>query len=265
MKVLNLFFLGLLLLTAFSCYEKEEGCLDAEAVNFDVTADDDCCCQYPKLVLRMSHVYGEDALSFGADLTNDLNSPFEILSVQYYLSGFNLIDESNNSFSTTSTISLPQLSGDDVVTTNDIKLITRSVFVDTIGFFPTYGTYEKLEFEIGVKDAAQNTDPEKVDESYPLATQTDPMWDEDNLYVATKILLKPDTTSTSSDTLTINIFENTLVTLDSQLELSRATHINLNLKADYSIWFNGIDFQNDDEQAIIDKIKINLASSLSFL
>ena len=265
MKLFYLILISFILLTSSSCYEKEEGCLDAEAVNFEVTADDDCCCEYPKLVLLMSHVYGDGALSFGADLTNDINSPFEILSVQYYLSGFSFYDEDNNAFSTTSTVSLPQLTGDNIETTDDIALISRSVFAsaDSIGFFPTYGTYERLEFEIGVKATAANTDPERVDESYPLATQSDSMWYEGDRYVAAKIMLKPDTVDIS-DTFTITIFDNSLVALDSQLELSRATHLNLNLQADYSIWFNGIDFQNDDELTIQQKIKSNLASSLSF-
>ncbi len=263
MKVVYYILLGLIVTTSFSCYQKEEGCLDADAANFDVTADDNCCCAYPKLVLRMSHVYGESSFNLGSNLLNDLNSPFKVLGVQYYLSGFSLIDESNNLFPTTSTISLPQLDGNNVVTPDDIVLMTRNVATDSIGFFPNYGSYEKLQFEIGVKDAVKNTDPEKVDDAYPLANQTDSMWYESGNYVATKIILKPDT-AVISDTLTINIFENSLVELDGDLEILRGTHINLNLQTNYATWFSGIDFQNDDQSTIEDKIKANLASSLSF-
>ncbi len=265
MKLFHILLLGLIVVTSSSCYEKEDGCLDAEAVNFDVTADENCCCSYPKMVLTMSHAYEDSGLSFGTNYLNNINSPFQVLSVQYYLSGFSLVDNSNNSFVTTSTVSLPQLTGGNIETADDFVLINRGVFanVDSIGFFPTYGIFEKLQFEIGVKEVAKNTDPEKVDESFPLATQTDSMWYNNGQYVAAKIMLKPDTVEIS-DTITINIFENSLVSLDSQLELSRATHLNLQLQVDYAVWFNGIDFQNDSQQSIMNQIQSNLASSLSF-
>lgn len=264
MKLHFIIFLVLIIFTSFSCFEKEAGCLDAEAVNFDVTADDDCCCEYPKLVLKMSHVYDDQTLILGSDLVNDINSPFEIISFQYYLSGFSYVDESNNTFSTTDRISLPQISSDDnVTTTDDFVLISRSFIRDSIGFFTDFGDYEKLEFEIGVKEIAQNTDPDGVDADHPLATQADSMWFENEGYVATKITLKPDTID-MTDTFTITIFDNQLFSLDGELELSRATHIDMELQTNYALWFRGIDFQNDNLETIKIKISANLANSLSF-
>ncbi len=39
------------------CYEPKEGCLDPQAVNYDVTADEACadCCTWPSLRLSVKH------------------------------------------------------------------------------------------------------------------------------------------------------------------------------------------------------------------
>ncbi|MEO0341309.1 MAG: hypothetical protein AAF242_19125, partial [Bacteroidota bacterium] len=54
--------LGLILFAVFAllqaCFEGDEACLDPNALNYDVTGDDNCgtaCCNYPSLSLAFLH------------------------------------------------------------------------------------------------------------------------------------------------------------------------------------------------------------------
>ena len=58
-KKLNFFVAAALAFTLFSCAEKQEGCLDVYATNFEFEADKVCedCCTYPVFELEVSHYW----------------------------------------------------------------------------------------------------------------------------------------------------------------------------------------------------------------
>ena len=94
--------LGISLLLFSGCYEKQEGCLDAFAENFDFEADsdccegtdsDECCCMYPDLSLTVQHQVGEENMVLGNVYLNDRNQPYIINKVSFYMSTVQLYDK----------------------------------------------------------------------------------------------------------------------------------------------------------------------------
>ncbi len=73
-----------------ACYTPIEGCLDTEATNFDASADKDCCCKYPLLVLNVENAY--DTLIWKPDTAyqNDLGQWFRIRDIVFYVSELKL-------------------------------------------------------------------------------------------------------------------------------------------------------------------------------
>lgn len=90
MTKLNLLLLPLLLT---ACYEPQEGCLDPDAANYDLAADDDCsdCCEFPSLSIRIATVW--DSLTFDPASTyqDAVGNNFELLNFRYYLGDLQLL------------------------------------------------------------------------------------------------------------------------------------------------------------------------------
>ena len=85
-----LFLLPIIILFS-NCRETTEGCLDPEASNFDPSADETCCCEYPQFSIRFSYNnYDTDTTAFGLNkvYNDDGNNPYFITTINLYLSDF---------------------------------------------------------------------------------------------------------------------------------------------------------------------------------
>ena len=89
---LTILFFGLL---QSSCADDEEGCLDIQATNFDVTTDIACanCCTYPTLSFRVNHVYDSIQNNFLLNSTylDAIDSPYLVSAIQYYVADIQLV------------------------------------------------------------------------------------------------------------------------------------------------------------------------------
>lgn len=88
-------FLFLVALT--SCYTPQEGCMDASAVNYDVKADINCCCQYPALKLNFTYRY--DTLNFSqSTIYHDVaERPYKVENFQLNFHNIMLVNEDGES------------------------------------------------------------------------------------------------------------------------------------------------------------------------
>ncbi|HMV23421.1 MAG TPA: hypothetical protein PKA71_03780, partial [Saprospiraceae bacterium] len=73
-------FLSSVVLFFTACYQPKEGCLDINATNFDATADEECCCQYPVLQLKFKHFASGNEFSASDTILNDFGQQFRIPS-----------------------------------------------------------------------------------------------------------------------------------------------------------------------------------------
>jgi hypothetical protein len=75
-----------------ACYEPRIGCLDPNATNFDVSADQDTGkCVYPLMVLKISHLHDGVGLNTDSFYINANNQKYKIREFAYYLSGFTVL------------------------------------------------------------------------------------------------------------------------------------------------------------------------------
>lgn len=274
MKFLNhikavLVYTGILFLGLQSCYEKVEGCLDINAVNFDVQADKNGECEYPYLNTKWIHQADSFSFEYGKVYTNDLGSPFSVNTISFYLSGFKIINENGQEFSVNDEIELHIKSPGNVTSiTNfidDFALILPGRSSARIGTFVGPGSYSALKFVIGVDGEANFADPTLLEEDHPLSIQEESMhWDQDQGYIFAKIALKKDISSNEITVLENGGSENLVEVLIPYVQqIPRGKNIDLNLKIDYLKWFDGIDFENDTNAEIIQKIRANMPASFS--
>ncbi len=262
--LLIVFFLVML----FACKEPVEGCLDVDAVNYNVLADDPCedCCTYPVLEVQFNHQY--DTLLFSYDsIYNFAGSDAQFEKVVYYLSDFQL-RSSTDSFEVIDTRDLDLLSGGVLSVKDDFVLLSpgRSIRYDLGETRGGAATYDVLSFNVGLTNDVAFTNAGTIsDEDHPLAFGIDTLWTDPEGYIFNQITLIPDTTDQDQSRI-INIRGNSAllrIELPYEQIVSPGTDITLPIRIDYQKWFSGIDFVGQSDIEIIEIIVNNTAEAFS--
>ena len=148
-----LLFLSSVVLFFTACYQPKEGCLDINATNFDATADEECCCQYPVLQLKFKHFASGNEFSASDTILNDFGQQFRIPSFAFYFSDFEFTGTSGNKVQVSDTIRLPA-PFDSIVLKKDIALVRAITSNALLGRFIQEESFTKLYFQVGVPSAA---------------------------------------------------------------------------------------------------------------
>lgn len=268
-----------------ACYEPVQGCLDAQATNFSVGADEPCpdnCCTYPSIKLKIQHCYeiATDsfiALNYGDSVYFDaLGEPFRISGIQYYMSEFKLVKSDGSLTGVSDSLTVDQIdpiSGDtSALTLEDNFLLLNPVLKEvniTLGNFREVATFSGVRFKLGLDVPANYTSPVSVDDNHPLAVQDDNMYlSPTEGYIFHKVGLFADTIAT--DTIPViteisgssNLRE---IELPVVFTTDNGFDVTITIQVDYQNWFEGIDIQsslnNDLEQQLIS----NIPSSFSVI
>lgn len=144
----RLFVLFAIILTVTSCYERQIGCLDTLAANYDVTADNDCdvCCKYPELQMIITEMYGDSTFNPTDTFYNQLGQGYMIREFRCYVSEFHLFqDHETWTIREFVKINAPQQERPD-----DIKIWKSRDKQTTIGTIRAYGSYDSLQFTFGL-------------------------------------------------------------------------------------------------------------------
>jgi hypothetical protein len=244
--------LCLCLLFLSSCYEDRIGCLDGDATNFDLLADQPCpdCCEYPQLSVDVDHFYGEESFSFDSTYQDGAGNNFIVSRFRYYLSDLRLgtlsttLDEPENpeEFSV--------IEGADTVTTTlnaDVALITASSgSARTLGRL-RLGTEALTQVRalIGVSSDLNAVFPPSASSSSPLSTQPDLLnFLDGEGYVQGRLeYILVNTT----DTLSVSWFGNQEVILPFGGEVAplRGFNLTLEMAADYARVLGEVDLTAD--------------------
>jgi hypothetical protein len=267
-----------LLLGTTACFEGQEGCLDARALNFQVTADTDCsgCCTYPDLELIFTHkVYLPDDtlnLEYGQAYPNDLGQYFALEQISYYLSEVKLLDRFGDPIEVEDRIDIPFAQGGDttfVERVDNFTVVRPEVFsTREIGTLIYEGDISAVQFTLGIPEFVQDANPAFFEEDHPLAAQEPAMFDANlDRFLHHRISLFRDTLpETAAEVIQITDEED-LITLTLPLGVSSPGGFNtvIRLEVDYLSWFEGIDLQNSDQESIKEQIVANLANSFRIL
>lgn len=266
---LLLFLTGGMLLTG--CYEPKEGCLDVRAVNFDVSADIDCCCEFPALKVEVLQRF--DSLVWLPDqvYTNALGQPFRLQHVALYLSGFEFgrngmlygVEDSLlfKVWDPGSADTLERRLRDDII------LVRRSPSEYTVGQFSESGAFESLRFRVGAGADARDVIPELAPNGHPLRPQAENLWlGRDTSYAALRLVVVRDTLSgTLPDTLyfTRQDFDNPVIEETRTFNHQTGYDFRVRLTIDYARLLQGVDWQNGDKTVWKNTIANNLSATFS--
>lgn len=257
---------------ATSCYQPKKACLDIEAVNFDATADENCCCQYPRLFFRLEHRY--DTLTFreGDPYPQPDGHWFRLQKVIFYLSEVKAY-RGTEEFGITDSLELPVFGPAVTDTleqflTNDFMLIRRTPLEYPAGAFPVSGSFDRIRCRLGLPAAAQNVIPTKAPNGHPLAAQSEKLWlDRDRGFEAMRIIFNRDTLSTTApDTITLARpeFDNFMLEGTGTFVHKSGFDFYVPLQANYKELFRDVDLANGNLSDWKAKIVANLPNALRF-
>lgn len=264
MRCIRQFLFCCLLATVFSaCFEPVEGCLDTSATNFEATADNDCCCVYPNLILDVEQYFGGDTVVYLADrwYKLDTGDSLRFKTIVFYLADFQLFQDG---------VWLPVADTLRLKTypdsaeqrfTDDFQLIRRTPGSYTLGEFRTAGDFTEVKFSLGLSDAANKIIPVLAPTNHPLRPQAELLWAENQGFALAKIVFERDTaTATPPDTLALFPpgFPKIDLTFPGSFDHQSGYDFRLKLKVDFRQWFEGVDLSADDIQTIKNKVAANL-------
>ncbi|NNE28024.1 MAG: hypothetical protein HKN16_00205 [Saprospiraceae bacterium] len=259
----------LLLLGLLSCYERQEGCLDLLANNFDATADDPCvdCCTYPDLEVQVKNRLDTLVYSPATLVSNGLGDSFLIIKAGLLLSDFKLendtgfaevIDREDFSlFDGTGTIELK----DDFLDVATDKGNTR-----TAGEIKTQGLISGFQVHIGLDASIPALMPGELSDSHPLGSEGG-FWEQDQQYSAGFLEILYDTISMDTIRYTLPVSTGFVFNPDTTMDIEYGSDISLKLTLDYLAWTQGINFveigENRDSVAKILVGNLPIVISLS--
>ncbi|MFZ2899513.1 MAG: MbnP family protein [Saprospiraceae bacterium] len=265
----------LLPLLLSSCYEKEEGCLDTRAVNFDPGADVACedCCTYPRLSLRVEHrlVFDDTIVPFrydslySVDPFPDVN--FRVHRLRYLISGIRLLNtEGEGRVTDTVSVYVSQNPGDttSLIAINDFVLGDRSFLqAAQLGEWDGYGVFDRMEFIFGVDPALQNGIPSKMPSGHPLGAQAAEFnWEEGQGYRSNYFMYSLEDQPEDTIRVPMTVAVPVSVGLNPPLELRPGYNIQLSLFLNYLAWWEGLDLSSATPQQIEQRFATQASNAL---
>ena len=268
------FLISTFLLTG--CYERIEGCLDAEATNFQIGADLACdgCCTYPELQLDFEHkvIIGPETgnLTYVDSIYYDgSGTAFKIKQIRFYISEFHLVSDQGVELMVEDIVDFQTVAEETATVEDNFALIDPGDFgSQSLGVLRYNGNIEKLRFKLGITHPANSADPTSFSVSHPLSTTAEDMYfGVDSGYVFNRLDLIEDVSIDSLiTTYQFGLSENLLeVELPASFEVQQGYNLRLILRIDYGKWFESINFQTDEKVIIIEKIVSKLTESFSFV
>jgi hypothetical protein len=238
----------LILLLSSACYEDNIACLDADATNFDILADEACpdCCVYPTFSLDVDRIWGDTTLLIDNTYQDGAGNDFRLIRFRVYLSELGLVAGGTELPTPENEVEVGVISGADTVLTNvnaNLALVSAtSATTSTVGRLRV-GTepLTQLLGTFGLGDAFTAVYPPSAPAASPLSTQVGLLNFNDGagyLTASAEYVL-----TASDDTVRIDTRGLQSLSLDfpGPLEPLRGVNLTLELEADYQRIFGTID------------------------
>ncbi len=267
-----------LLLTLPSCYEPVDGCLDNEALNYDLDADNPCadCCEYPSLVLDVQHRYPTETQQQGIIPGNtvhldDLGQPFRFKHLRFFISNLHLNKESGQALAVLEELPLVVIEGNRIrldTVEDNFALVSAARLSDyTIGTIKGGGQFKSVTFDLGLTRPTSQADIDELPPGHPLQ-EPELYLNDDEGFVFLDIALYRDTIQTNLDSVSIQLDRTTAIPeydfpIDFQLYPGFNTEVVL--RVDYALLLTGVNVKTDSAELIHQKIVNNLAKAFSVI
>lgn len=245
-RSLRLLILLLPLLTA--CYEDRAGCLDPDAANYDLVADEDCpaCCAYPALSVRLTTVWGEDPFVAGDTYTDGAGNDFQVVAFRYYLGDLRLLSAAADLPEPQRPLVLTDRSGAQVNLNGNYLLASTAPSTTGVGAFRLGQTpVSGFAGTYGLPERYRNIEPASAPPGDALRTQPRRLnFLDDRGYAQARLEY---TTETGGDTLSVSAYgsEPFAFTFAEAVTPSRGADLQLDLEADLEVLLGGLDLAAD--------------------
>lgn len=261
-----IFFLFLSLLIS-ACGNKKEGCIDVNAVNFDVSAEENCCCVYPRMGLDVEYYNGDRPLADSV-LLDAAGDTVLIDKLTFFISGLlwtNERDEELRGDQRTWLFLTPDNYHDSTRCIDDYYLI-RSSGSKVENFTFTQSTVlRSLSLTIGVADSGWTNQPFYMkDANHVLAGNIDSMYDySSNQYRTLRLAYRLKNSADKADTIYVggkDTRKNFKLNLNYHTVLGFNNYVIIRIRLDKLI--KGIRFRMDDPETITQKLKENISDAI---
>lgn len=183
---------GLLLLNA--CYEEQEGCLDPEAVNYEVSADINGGCVYPALSFSVDHQWGDSLFSYDSLYRDVEGDTFQIRFMGLFVRELEVDTGGAWVRANTSQREWPLKRGLTQTAGERIGLIESRNFSSEWGRLSYLGAFDEFRMRLGLRELDQ-VDRDAIDSEHPLNLRSQ-MYDTlDQEYVGWAFSFRTDTSA----------------------------------------------------------------------
>ena len=269
---INRFLFLFIVIGLVGCLEKEEGCLDPNALNLDVSADVNANCDYPSIRFNVSHRWIRPANQEDDTTTFRLNSIFNVpatddsvifSSIRFYMSNVKL------GGSEPLIVSDSILLNDGGYVANDLMLFNAANFQFATGDINRYGNYSGLEFDVGYGERWPEVDTTFLEDkngnhvwlSSVMRDDTDERYSckmSYTLYGAWNGTIR-DTTLRTVGLISLDLFQ---IRKTGNFTVNQANHADVGLLIDYRRLIDGIDLRQADSIAMKTLIMQNMNEAI---
>lgn len=226
-------------MSALTSCQKEEGCTDETANNFNAEAEVACenCCTYnvaeTTLRLMIEHEGNGSAFALNQTYTDDFGNDYRFTRLQYYMSGIALAD------------------GGNMIMSNEYLLVDPSQTAFDLGTVNGSGHYHDVMMTIGIDSATNHADPALQPNGHPLAFQTPSThwsWSSGYIFIMAEGEVDADNDGTFEGTFLFHIGTDGYrqdLTLSGHVDVDEGVTNTIMLHADYTAFMAGIDMSTN--------------------
>jgi hypothetical protein len=257
-----------------SCFEPESGCLNNEALNYALDADQPCsdCCEFPSLVLDIQHRFTKDSIVQGIIPANsvhkdDFGQAFRFKSLRFFLSNLHLNDNAGAALEVQEELPLVVIEGNRIrldTVEDNFALGSAAILSDyTIGTIRGGGTFKSVSFDLGLVDPSNKADIDEVPIDHPLDEPDLYISDEEG-YVFLEVDLYRDTAQVGLDSVQILLDRTTILpnfNFPIDFFLNPGFNTEVIIQVNYAVLLAGVNVRSDSKEEIYAKIVNNLANA----
>jgi hypothetical protein len=249
-----------------SCISPVEGCLDTSATNYNVMADQNCCCTYPSLQLNLQYQAGNAPFSPSTIYTDAAGNEYRITRIAFYLSEIGLVKDGNHFIAKDSIWLYRGTMGqtDSVLTQKNVRLVNRTGFNISAGTFIETGEFTHLRFRFGLPEEMNNNKYSLYRRGHPLAIQIDSMhtFDMNEGYLFFKIETEQVVNGQRRKHILFGNNNSILIDLPYLYNPKSGEDSKIPLIIDVTSFLEGVDVvQNSDEEISL-KLRENITKAL---
>jgi hypothetical protein len=259
-----------LLMFQNACVEPIEGCLDIQATNFNPTADEDCCCIYPQVVLGLAYRAGDESFNPEMLFMDAASTEFQIRKAVFYVSDIALLRD-GQVFRPADTLVVYNRNSEGVLDSTYINtnalLINRTAFSANLGTFREEGLFTGVQLRFGLENSLNYSAFDAYPARHPLAIQLDSMHTgniQGGYYFLKIDIFLPETEELVQ--IRLSGEENTsLFEFPLETQTKPGFDRRVNLQIDYLKWLEGIDFIGMSSSEINQRVSQNTLNAFQFI